>query len=166
MSSDQQPAGDRRSSAPFDNREPRIPINPNDPRIPPLVRRARWLEKRITEGPPDRPGLSYDTAEYASLMWVFTLTGTGYDSGLQWQNDSCGAGEEPPLRGDYDGAPVAPRPTGPRGPRVTPTRVGLGFGSKSRPPAQPQPYHRPQGYDDAGVPTEPRHSIWVPGGEL
>ena len=35
-----------------------------------LVRRARWLEKRIREAP-DRNGVSWDSAEYAELLYVF-----------------------------------------------------------------------------------------------
>ena len=35
-----------------------------------LIRRARWLEKRIREAP-DRKGVSWDAAEYAELLYVF-----------------------------------------------------------------------------------------------
>lgn len=41
-----------------------------------LMRRARWLEKRL--GEPDIPGHQYDAAEYAELLWVFQSLGLDF----------------------------------------------------------------------------------------
>lgn len=51
--------------------------NDVDVRSIPLVRRARWLEKRLSQG--EIPGSQFDMAEYASLLWVFEKVGIDFD---------------------------------------------------------------------------------------
>ena len=51
--------------------------NEVDVRSIPLVRRARWLEKRLAQG--DIPGGHFDMAEYASLLWVFEKVGIDFE---------------------------------------------------------------------------------------
>lgn len=48
-------------------------------RYPALMRRARWLEKRINESGPERPGLSYDSAEYAEFLLAFQQLGVDFE---------------------------------------------------------------------------------------
>lgn len=56
-----------------------------------LIRRARWLERKITEGA--RPGSGYDTAEYAELLWAFEKLGISFVAADQLQPEP-----EPPRR--------------------------------------------------------------------
>jgi len=46
--------------------------------LPALMRRARWLEKRLQE--PGRTGRSYDEKEYAELLKVFAVSGVTYNT--------------------------------------------------------------------------------------
>lgn len=84
----------------------------------PLVRRAKWLEKRLAQG--DIPGSHFDRAEYASLLWVFLKVGIDFEP----------AGSKPAKKKtrtrtpDVDEPPVRPEetfvPGEPRGKRYIP----------------------------------------------
>ena len=71
-----------------------------------LKRRARWLERKISEG--ERPGISFDTAEYAELLWVFEALGISYTPQDEGGEPPVRGGDEPPRidarcgRGDND----------------------------------------------------------------
>lgn len=103
-----------------------------------LIRRARWLERKIVDGPPDRPGLSYDTAEYAELLWAFGALGI--------QFTPADASELPEAPGR---APCPPRETAPDDPLEEPPR---------RAPAA--------GDGDTFVPGEPRGRRYYGRGDL
>ena len=112
-------------------------------RYPALARRARWLEKRINESDATRPGLSYDSAEYAEFLLAFQSLGVDFEP-------ACGyAGEELDEREESEGLesppPLAEFPA--RG-RVRPTGV--------RPSCEP----------DTFVPGEPRRSGYYGRGGL
>lgn len=93
-------------------------------RWPALIRRARWLEKKISEG--ERPGGGYDNAEYTELLLMFQKQGVPFTPADERTVDEAppprrpraksAADEEPPVR------PDAPEwvPGEPRGRRYIP----------------------------------------------
>lgn len=108
-------------------------------RYPALVRRARWLEKRINESGPERPGLSYDSAEYAEFLLAFQGLGVDFEP-------VCGyAGED--LDADEAGFDRLEAP-----PQLTQ------FPARGR--------VRPSGEPDTFVPGEPRRSGYYGRGGL
>lgn len=70
-------------------------------RYPALMRRARWLEKRISESDATRPGLSYDSAEYAEFLLAFQQLGVDFAPACGYTEDQIDEGEgleaPPPL---------------------------------------------------------------------
>ena len=96
-------------------------------RWPALIRRARWLEKKISEG--ERPGGGYDNAEYTELLLMFQKQGVPFTPADERQEETPPtrrgvrqkpvADEEPPVRPD---TPVWV-PGEPRGRRYIPGGV-------------------------------------------
>lgn len=83
-----------------------------DVRSIPLVRRARWLEKRLAQG--DIPGGHFDMAEYASLLWVFEKVGIDFEPAgskkpIKRRTTKKADAEEPPRRPDDTFVPGEPR---------------------------------------------------------
>ena len=79
-------------------------------RWPALIRRARWLEKKISEG--ERPGGGYDNAEYTELLLAFQKLGVQFTPADERTDDAPpprrprpkpvadAETEEPPVRPD------------------------------------------------------------------
>jgi len=111
-------------------------------RYPALMRRARWLEKRITESGPERPGLSYDSAEYAEFLLAFQRLGLTFEP-------AC------------DIEPAAEPGDG--GPRCMVQDAEELDGLETPPPLTqfpPRGRARPSAEPDTFVPGEPRRSVW------
>ena len=86
--------------------------NEVDVRGIPLVRRAKWLEKRLAQG--DIPGGHFDMAEYASLLWVFEKVGIDFEPAGSKKPAKRKAvkkadSEEPPMRPGDTFVPGEPR---------------------------------------------------------
>lgn len=121
-----------------------------------LVRRARWLEKKLLEGPEGRPGMSYDAAEYAELMWVFESLRIPFVSADSAAN---GPARAPSGRKRYETRQdVLPEDS---------EDDGYGPGVLDDPPkiasVEKSPRRRPAP-SETFVPGEPRRRMFVPGG--
>lgn len=119
-----------------------------------LVRRAKWLEKKLLEGPEGRPGMSYDAAEYAELMWVFESLRIPFVSADSAANGPARA----PAKWRRNGSPE----------EEYPGDSEYESGALDDPPklaSVEQPPRRGSAAKvDTFVPGEPRRRMFVPGG--
>lgn len=77
-----------------------------------LIRRANWLEHRMSVLEPSRGGAQHDKKEHAALVWSLGKHGVEYKPGRFSGGSDEEAGEIPPLRPSSDTwSPAEPKGT-------------------------------------------------------